>query len=370
MTAAVAYGKFKAMTRNLILLACLIFCGPVLAQEQGNIQTGIFTKTFDQRSPLSDPGEMIKITRWPEDKLRDYKIADHTFQLVVPEDYDGSEAFGLVVFIHPNNAINTERFYGKTIQDVLAKHNMIWVSYNNAGNDVMPNVRLGLALDAVHNMTQNFRIDADRVYVSGLSGGGRITCMAGIYYPQVFTGAVPIVGTLYFRDVKLPEDEALRALIKPEPPKGASVWPRGLLQPSARRLAQMKKQQRWVLLAGELDYNMPQMRAHFEQGFQRDGFALAQYFEVKGMGHNYPEAKWYDKALELLEQGRDEAEHLKPADERTQRLAQRRLDVAMRALQRDRERGVRALEKLIEDLPNTVAAEQAKGHLQSLEDKK
>lgn len=88
------------------------------------------------------------------------------------------------------------------------------------------------------------------------------------------------------------------------------------------------------------------------------------------MGHNYPEAKWYDKALELLEQGRDEAEHLKPADERTQRLAQRRLDVAMRALQRDRERGVRALEKLIEDLPNTVAAEQAKGHLQSLEDKK
>ena len=354
------------MLRRLIFILLLCLAVPVFAQEEVPVESGVFESTFTERSPLTDPQTMIKVTRWPIEKMSDYTIADHTFQVIVPKDYDGSKAYGLLVFIHPNNTINLDRFYGRVIEDVLAKHQLIWVSYNNAGNDVLPNVRLGLAIDAVHNMAKRYRVDDTRVYVSGLSGGGRMTCMAGIYYPQVFTGAVPIVGTLYFRDAKLPEDPALRALIRPAPPENAGVWPRGLLKPSARTLAKMRKEQRWVLLAGETDYNMPQMRAHFEQGFERDKFQKAHYLEVKGMGHNYPDAQWYDRALALLEQGQEEAE-AGPADERTQRLAQKRLDVALRTLDRDRSRGIRALNRLIEELPNTDAAAQARDALKNLE---
>lgn len=354
------------MLRYLIGMLVLFLAGPVLGQAEPEVKTGAFHAAFDQRSPLTDPQTMVKVTRWPIERMSDYAITDHTFQIIVPKDYDGSKAYGLLVFIHPNNTVNLDRFYGRVIEDVLAKHQLIWVSYNNAGNDVLPNVRLGLAIDAVHNMTKRYRIDDTRVYVSGLSGGGRMTCMAGIYYPQVFTGAVPIVGTLYFRDAKLPEDPALRSLIRPAPPEGASVWPRGLLKPSAKTLAKMKKQQRWVLLAGENDYNMPQMRAHFEQGFERDKFERAHYLEVKGMGHNYPDAQWYDRALALLEQGQEEAD-AGPADERTQRLAQKRLDVALRTLERDRSRGLRALNRLVEELPNTEAAARARDEIKRLE---
>ncbi|MEM6506176.1 MAG: PHB depolymerase family esterase [Planctomycetota bacterium] len=327
-------------------------------------KTGIYTKIFEERSLLSAPDRMAEITRWPREKMTAYDIKDHTFQLVVPQGYDGSKAYGLLVFIHPNNQIDLNRFYGRVIKDVLAEHKLIWVSYNKAGNDVMPNIRLGLALDAVHNMTKQYQIDKGRVYVSGLSGGGRMSCMAGIYYPQVFTGAVPIVGTLYFRDVKLPDDPALRALIKPKPPEGVAAWPRGLLKPSAKKLNHMKRNQRWVLLAGQKDYNMPQMRAHFEQGFERDGFDHAHYLEVEGMGHAYPESKYFDRALKLLDgSGEQEA----PANERTERLAERRLEVALRTLARDQARGVRALQRLIEDLPNTEAAKQARQELDGLE---
>jgi predicted esterase len=310
---------------------------------------------------------MSEKTGWSSKSMPAYDITDHEFQLIIPKAYDASKAYGLLVFIHPNNTINTDRFYGKAVQDVLAKHDLIWVSYDKAGNDVMPNIRLGLALDAAHNVAKSHNINKDRVYVSGLSGGGRMTCMAGMYYPQVFTGAVPIVGTLYFRDVKLPEDPELRALIKPEPPEGVAAWPRGLLKPSNKTLAKMKKHQRWVLLAGETDYNMPQMRAHFEQGFERDGFEHVHYLEVKGMGHNYPDAKWYDRALTLLEVGKDADEADAPADERTQRVAKKRLEVALRTLKRDRDRGIRALQRLIDDLPNTEAAVEAREKLESLD---
>ena len=76
--------------------------------------------------------------------------------------------------------------------------------------------------------------------------------------------------------------------------------------------------------------------------------------------------RWYDRALALLEQGQEEAE-AGPADERTQRLAQKRLDVALRTLDRDRSRGIRALNRLIEELPNTDAAAQARDALKNLE---
>lgn len=359
------------MPKTAILLLLLLLTGTVSAQGQASAKTGTFAAEFDERSPLSDPDRMSAVAGWPRKSMPAYDVADHQFQLVVPKGYDGSEPYGLLVFIHPNNDISLDRFYGKTLQDVLAKHKLIWVSYSKAGNAVMPNIRLGLALDAVHNVSKQYRIDERRVYVSGLSGGGRMTCMAGLYYPKVFRGAIPIVGTLYFRDVNLPEDPELLGLMKGQKTPAGAVWRRGLIPPKAKALREMKKHQRWVLLAGEKDYNMPQMRAHFEQGFERDAFEHAHYLEVKGMGHTYPDAKWYEQAIEKLDQplAQPDAEGQPPADERTQRLAQRRLEVALRALKRNRERGVRALQRLIEELPNTEAAAKAKETLDTVDKK-
>lgn len=372
----------RPVPRRLCLLTLLLLCiaGPGIhaqdeaqddlqgeAQKDPGPKTGVFTATFTEKHPLSDTRRMAEVTRWPIEQMPAYDPADHTFQLVVPNDYDDSEAYGLLVFIHPNNNIDIDRFFGQHIQDVLTKHKLIWVSYSDAGNPVMPNIRMGLALDSVHNVAKRYKVDKQRIYVSGMSGGGRMTCMAGLYYPQVFTGGVPIVGTLYFRDVKLPKDPALRALIKPAPGDDVSVWPRRLLEPSKRRLRDMVRSQRWALLAGETDYNMPQMRAHFEQGFERDEFEHAHYLEVPGMGHAMPDKEWFEKALVLLDEPlkQDKNADLPPADARTQRLAQRRLEVALRTLERSKERGIRALERLIEELPNTDAAVQARKHLES-----
>lgn len=367
------------MTRRKILIQAIAAAMVMVflavdapAQEAQAPQTGIFTAEFTERSPDSDLERMTRLLRpRPGKTLTEYDLADHTFQLVVPDAYDGTEDYGLLVFIHSNNEIALNRFFGRTIKDVLAKHKLIWVSFSGAGNPIMPNIRLGLALDAVHNAQRRYHIDDKRVYVSGLSGGGRMSCMAGIYYPDVFTGAIPIVGTLYFRDTQLPEDAALRALIRPEPPaETGGVWPRALFEPRARTLREMRREQRWVLLAGEKDYNMPQMRAHYEQGFERDGFEHAHYLEVPGMGHTYPDAQWYEKAVVLLDEplaALDPA-NLPPADARTQRLAQRRLEVALRVLDRDRDRGVYALERLVDELPNTDAAAAARTKLRALED--
>ncbi|MEM9021494.1 MAG: PHB depolymerase family esterase [Planctomycetota bacterium] len=361
------------MKLNCALLAVVLVAGlPLCAQEAeatDTPRTGVFETRFGERSPHSQPDAMARVTRWDIQELPAYDLADHTFQLAVPDGYDGDEPYGLLVFIHPNSEVSLDRFYARTIRGVLAEHKLIWVSYSGGGNPVMPNIRLGLALDAVHNVKQQYEVDTDRVYVSGLSGGGRMSCMAGIYYPGIFDGAVPIVGTLYFRDVKVPEDAELRALIRGDPLPDNAVWPANLIQPSAGALRDMKREQRWVLLAGEKDFNMPQMRAHFEQGFARDEFEHAHYLEVPGMAHRYPQAEWFSRAISLLDAPlRDQAAlpAVPPADEQTQRRAQGRLDAAMRVLERDEARGIRLLQRLRQEFPNTEAAHEAGRALEHL----
>ena len=354
------------------VVALIALCSPAAAtqaQAEQPPRTGIFTTQYTERSPLSAKEQLAKDAYWPIDQMPDYDIAKHDFQLVVPDGYDGSQAYGLLVFIHPNNEIALDRFYGRQIKDVLAKHNLIWVSYSGAGNPVLPNIRMGLALDAVHNVKKQYKVDDRRVYISGLSGGGRMTCLAGIYYPQVFKGAVPIVGTLYFREVKVPTDPKLLALMPEGRIPKDGVWRQGLVKPKQARLREMKKSQRWVFLAGEKDFNMPQMRAHFEQGFERDKFEQAHYLEVPGMPHTYPNAKWFEKAVVLLDKPLNDPPGTgkAPADERAQRQASKRLAVALNVLKRDEARGKKLLRLLVDSMPNTDAAKSAWEKLQELE---
>jgi len=362
--------KGFVMRVALVAWACFfLVCSPeAQSQEQSQPRTGAYEMKFSERSPGSNPQSMAKIAHWPLEQIKDYDLADHSFQVVVPEAYDGSEAYGLIVFIHPNERVTLENLYARSIADSLANQKLIWVSFDKAGNTVLSNVRMGLALDAVHNLVKQYRINEDRVYVSGLSGGGRLSCMSAIYYPQVFKGAIPIVGSMYFRDVKLPQDPELRRLIRADGLEGKTVWPRGLIEPGRRILDAMKSDQRWVLITGDKDFNMPEMRAHFEQGFERDGFEHVTYMEIQGMGHEYPDAVAFDKAITLLDEplsGRPNPD-LPPADEKTQLQAQHRLEVAIKSLEKEHARGVMMLKRLIKDFPNTEAANTAWQELEKL----
>lgn len=361
-------------------IAALLALGAAMhspAQEGDAPQTGVFNTTFTERSPLSSRDRMAEVGRWDRSQMPDWDIADIEFQMVVPEGYTGDEAYALLVFIHPYDDINATNprafFFGRTVAEVLAEHKIIWVSFDDGGNGVLPNKRLGLALDAVHNVTDRYNIDEDRVYVSGMSGGGRMTCMAGIYYPQVFDGAIPIVGSLYFRQVPVPEDPELRAIIRPEPGEHA-VWPRTLWPPRRQVLNAMKLEQRWVLLTGSQDYNMPEMRMHFEHGFERDRFEHAHYLEVPGMDHAFPDADWFERAIVLLdapleagvnEDGSDFGST--PRERRDEQAAQRRLEAAERVIERDAERAVRLLRRVDDLYPETNAAEQARELIAEIE---
>ena len=221
----------------------------------------------------------------------DYNLSDETFDVFVPESYTGKEPYGLIVWISPGRGGAPRAEW----LDVLRKHKLIWVGNTNTGNDRTKWVRLGLAIDAADHMQKAYTIDPARVYASGVSGGGRCASLLAIGFPDVFTGGgYPIIGTNYFRIVEVGPGKDGR----PE------FYRRYFDRPSAKLMALASKERRFVLLTGDSDGNRQQTQLYAE-AMKKDGFRYVTYLQVPGMGHQAPDAEWFEKGIVALDEAKD-----------------------------------------------------------------
>ncbi len=336
----------------------LMFAAPVLAQDgdvseppdtDTSIPPGQSTVTLDERSPLSTVEAISTRFRVElKDPPADYNLADESFVLYVPQEYDGSEPYGLIVWISPNPNGWPLRRYMPT----LDKHRFIWIGANNSGNPRSFWHRAGLALDGLHHVNKAFNIDPMRTYISGLSGGGRCSSRIGLTYADLFAGAYPIIGVDYFKKLPHPESTERRLLF----------WDRRFNPPSPDIMRRAKRDGRYVLLTGEYDGNRLQTLITYEYGFKRARFAYATYLEVPGMEHTYPPADWFEKGIIALDTP------LAEVRERRETQAERALDRAMDRLQRSPPHGIEALEELLKDYNDTTHAHTAAEYLKQVKE--
>ena len=238
----------------------------VMATAQSEPKTGSFTTSFTERHPLSALAEMTR--RVPRLKPSDYELAQESFCVSVPDTYTPEVPHGLLVFI---NSFDTGECYDN-FRGFLGKHRLIWVAANKSGNDRLTPARMGLALDAVHNMTKLYAIDPDRVYVSGISGGGRVCSFLAPAFPDVFRGAIYLIGCNSLA-AKLPPDLQER----------------------------MKSLNGYVFLTGDADFNLLGTKQVFEE-YQRAHFARTKYLQVPGMSHEVPPGDWVEKGIVYLDE--------------------------------------------------------------------
>lgn len=312
-------------------------------------RTGRYTVTFDERSPLSTVAATTtrfraEIKNPPED----YALADESFEVYVPADYDGAERYGLIVWVSPGPSGAPPEDY----LPVLGRHKLIWIGANHSGNPSGFWRRAGLSLDALHNLTQRYRIDPMRTYVSGLSGGGRCSARIGLTYADLFAGAFPIIGVDFFKRLPHPDSTAHKLVF----------WASAFNPPSPKILRKAKRDGRYVLLTGENDGNRAQILVTYQYGFKRARFAYATYLEVPGMGHTLPPPDWFEKGIVALDAPLDEVR------DRRESEAKRALDRAMDRLSRSPPHGIKALRELLRDFPDTTYAPRAAEELQRATD--
>ncbi len=136
-------------------------------------------------------------------------LAKERFSVYVPEGVKPVAGYGLLVFISPWDKAGIPTRW----MPVLARHGLAVVTAADAGNDQkVIDRRMPLALSAYENMRKRYPIDPARIYVGGLSGGGRVAMRLALAFPDVFHGALlnagsDPVGTL---EVPLPDAALFR----------------------------------------------------------------------------------------------------------------------------------------------------------------
>jgi pimeloyl-ACP methyl ester carboxylesterase len=87
----------------------------------------------------------------------------------------------------------------------LDRHDMIFVSAANSGNtaDVLDR-REPLALLAVYNIMRRYRVDPDKIYIGGFSGGSRVAMRIALAYPDLFHAALLDAGSDPIGNAQIP----------------------------------------------------------------------------------------------------------------------------------------------------------------------
>ncbi|MEZ6234541.1 MAG: hypothetical protein R3B68_10165 [Phycisphaerales bacterium] len=208
---------------------------------------------------------------------RDLEV--ETIYLRLPEAYSPTRPAGLLVWIDPTESGRPPAF-AEAAADAL---NLAVVGVSNAGNNRNIADRHQLIFDAIANATTRVHIDPERVYAFGVSGGGRVSSMHWGCFPEVYSGAICIVGVNAYQNIALGNGAYL--------PQGYAL-PRA----DARRL----REHRLAAMTGPRDFNYAQIVRTLD-AMHTDGFDV-RLLEYPDMGHEYPTAARFREALDWVDQ--------------------------------------------------------------------
>jgi hypothetical protein len=255
----------------------------------------------------------------------------------VPQTYDARHPAGLLVYMDP---MPTGRPPQPLIQ-ALDKYGFFCISPAAAGNDRFATERLQLALDAVSTARRRWNIDPRRIYITGISGGGKMSSESLICFPDIYTGAVSIVGLSWWENIPTGE--------------GAKMWPAEFSKPTGKRL-ELLLQHRLAAVTGSNDFNHPPVTAGVK--FYERNRVKIRLFDIEGMGHECPSAAAFAEQLGWVDQ---------PARERAEKSS-REAEEAMKKAKavNDPEAWRAALLEVVTKWPWTAGAWEAWGAVKEL----
>jgi predicted esterase len=187
------------------------------------------------------------------------------WQMYVPPTYDRGTPAGLLVYVSPTQSGEIPRSWSA----VLDRHNVIWIAANRSGNDENVARRILLALLAPTAARKHYAIDAERIYISGLSGGGKTASMIAADQAQLFRGAIYNCGV--------------------------EVWD----SDEPLQLDQMR-QNRYVFVTGTYDQALePTKRAY--RVYRKAGVENSKLMVIRHMTHRNPDSYEFEEALQYLD---------------------------------------------------------------------
>jgi predicted esterase len=213
-------------------------------------------------------------------------LGEETIRVRLPKGFDPSTPAGVLVWISPNEDGRIPTIFEPECDEL----GLIAIGVDNNGNQRQITDRLQNHLDSIETLATRARIDRQRIYLSGMSGGGRCSGILQLAFPEQFAGAVPIVGLDSYHNA----------------PTGTvgQYWPRRLGKPSGIEMRALKDR-RIRSITGTVDVNEPEMVLRTK--LLKDDGINAEIDVIEGMAHTMPSAEHFSAALNWVDEPRREA---------------------------------------------------------------
>ncbi len=291
--------------KNLIICCLALFCGTVWSSAQTStppepLKSGLHDKlpvnvkfaknarTFLRMPPVKkvmetyrDPG--FGPNRWASEfnkgdpeKWIDY--ADGLMVVYIPDNYDGSEAFGVYLHIFPTSSSKGTISVPSGYQEVLREKKMIFVSPYSVENEKPDLERIARALDALATVKTRVKVDEKRIIVGGTSGGGHMAFFTQMLFPEMFKGAVSHAAQSYL-------------------PGHFPGYDLNDCKKGPRR-----SKVKWAVVSGNKDYNYKEIQDTSK--VWKSNNMPYRFFDVPGMGHTVAPAKEFKEILTWIEDRR------------------------------------------------------------------
>jgi len=151
----------------------------------------------------------------------------------------------------------------------MSAKNLIWIGAQRSGNNVNVKLRISYALLATVLGKQQYSIDPARVYITGLSGGGRVASAIAPQYPQLFKGAIYNCGVNGWGEALPARIDEVRA-------------------------------NRFVFVTGTEDFNRRETRQVYA-AYKRAGVEATRLMDISHMGHSNPGPADFAQAIDFLD---------------------------------------------------------------------
>ncbi len=251
-----------------------------LPGEQG-ISLAVYLDALAVYQPALPPKLVAQAKSNADAMITEKEGVAASWEVYVPGNYQASRPYGLFVYINSTDSGRLPKHW----RGVFDNHHLIWAGGNHIGNNHDTVWRHAMALEAVRRLRAAYHLDADRLYISGYSGGGRVASHVMVSHAHVFSGGNPHAGCNPYRKLRAKNGGFYGSAIKS-------------ISPAAVKAAQQRS--RFVFSTGTKDFNREQTQLIAEQ-YLGDGFRHVHYHEVPGMGHTPPPADWFEKGIEALD---------------------------------------------------------------------
>jgi predicted peptidase len=210
------------------------------------------------------------------------------YQVYVPFSYTASQRWPVILFLHgagergDDGLIQTQVGLGAAVRQHAARFPAIIVFPQSPAESLWTGVPAQMAIAALDQVSREFQIDSNRVYLTGLSMGGNGVWYVAYRYPSRFAALLPICSFVTpFRATGLPF---------------ATVVPADSGAPFEALARQLRRVPTWIV-HGEIDEVVPVDQSRQAVAALKAVGAPVQYLEVPGTNHNAWDAAYGSPAV-------------------------------------------------------------------------